>query len=87
LILLESDAADAFAGDNSVLAGWVKDYPSYHQFPVRLSAEALAVVMPKGLQYSSLRDRVNQAILRWQKSGWLQNRAAFWGLPSIVDSK
>ncbi|WP_044106956.1 transporter substrate-binding domain-containing protein [cyanobacterium endosymbiont of Epithemia turgida] len=87
LTLLEINAADAFAGDNSVLAGWVKDYPSYHQFAVRLSAEALAVVMPKGLQYSSLRDRVNQAILRWQKSGWLQKRTAFWGLPSIVDSK
>ncbi|YAI82359.1 MAG: transporter substrate-binding domain-containing protein [cyanobacterium endosymbiont of Rhopalodia sterrenbergii] len=87
LTLLEINAADAFAGDNSVLAGWVQNYPSYRRFPVRLSAEALGVVMPKGLQYSSLRDRVNQAILRWQKSGWLQKRAAFWGLPSIIDSK
>ncbi len=81
LTLLETDAVDAFAGDNSILAGWVQDYPNYRQFPVRLSGEALGVVMPKGLQYASLRDRVNQAILRWQKSGWLQERATFWGLP------
>ena len=81
LTLLEIDVADAFAGDNSVLAGWVQNYPSYRQFPVRLSAEALGVVMPKGLQYSSLRDRINKAISRWKESGWLRQRAAFWGLP------
>ncbi|WP_267384044.1 transporter substrate-binding domain-containing protein [Cyanobacterium sp. uoEpiScrs1] len=87
LTLLEIDAADAFAGDNSILAGWVQSYPSYRQFPIRLSAEALGIVMPKGLQYSSLRDRINQAVLCWQKSGWLQKRATFWGLPLIVDNK
>ena len=81
LRLLENNAVDAFAGDNSILAGWVQDYPSYRQLPVRLSGEALGVVMPKGLKYASLRDRVNQAIVRWQKSGWLRERATFWGLP------
>ncbi|ACK65208.1 extracellular solute-binding protein family 3 [Rippkaea orientalis PCC 8801] len=81
LRLLENETVDAFAGDNSILAGWVQDYPSYRQWPVRLSGEALGVVMPKGLQYASLRDRVNRAIVRWQKSGWLRERAAFWGLP------
>lgn len=81
LTLLENDVADAFAGDNSILAGLIQDYPSYRQFPVRLSAEALGVVMPKGLQYSSLRNRINQAISSWQKSGWLRKRATFWGLP------
>ncbi|HAC62938.1 MAG TPA: ABC transporter substrate-binding protein [Cyanothece sp. UBA12306] len=81
LRLLENNTVDAFAGDNSVLAGWVQDYPSYRQLPIRLSGEALGVVMPKGIQYASLRDRVNRAIIRWQKSGWLKERATFWGLP------
>lgn len=81
LTLLETGKADVFAGDNSILAGWVQDYPQYRQLPVRLSGEALCVVMPKGLQYKSLHNRVNDAIARWQKSGWLQERATYWGLP------
>jgi polar amino acid transport system substrate-binding protein len=80
LTLLEAGGADAFAADNSVLAGWVQEYPQYRQLPVRLSGEALCIAIPKGLQYSSLRDRVNQAIGRWQQSGWLRERATYWGL-------
>lgn len=79
--LLENGGANAFAADQSVLTGWVQDYPPYHLLPVRLSTEALCVVMPKGLQYTTLQDRVNAAIARWQASGWLAERAAAWGLP------
>lgn len=81
LTLLESSGADAFAADNSVLAGWVQEYPHYRQLPVRLSGEALCVVMPRGLQYANLRERINRAIADWRKSGWLQERANYWGLP------
>jgi polar amino acid transport system substrate-binding protein len=79
--LLENGGADAFAADNSVLTGWVQEYPQYQMLPVRLSGEALAVVMPRGLQYVALRQRINAAIARWQASGWLAERAAYWGLP------
>ena len=79
--LLENGGANAFAADRSVLAGWVQEYPQYRLLPVRLSAEALCIVMPKGLQYTNLQDRVNQAIARWQASGWLAERATAWGLP------
>ena len=79
--LLENGRANAFAADTSVLAGWVQEYPQYRMLAVQLSAEALCVVMPKGLQYIQLQDRVNQAIARWQASGWLAERAAAWGLP------
>jgi polar amino acid transport system substrate-binding protein len=79
--LLENGRANAFAADTSVLTGWVQEYPQYRMLPVQLSAEALCVVMPKGLQYIQLQDRVNQAIARWQASGWLAERAAAWGLP------
>ncbi len=81
LTLLEAGKTDAFAADNSVLTGWVQEYPQYRRLPVRLSGEALCVVMPKGLQYVDLRTRVDQAIARWRKSGWLQERATYWGLP------
>lgn len=78
--LLEKGGADAFAADNSVLSGWVQEYPQYRMLPVRLSAQALCVVMPKGLQYSQLFQKVNDAIAHWQKSGWLAERIAAWGL-------
>jgi polar amino acid transport system substrate-binding protein len=81
LTLLETGQADALAADNSVLTGWIQEYPQYRRLPIRLSGEALCVVMPKGLQYTSLHDRVNEAITQWKKSGWLQERANFWGLP------
>ncbi|MFW6357871.1 MAG: transporter substrate-binding domain-containing protein [Chroococcales cyanobacterium] len=81
LALLEAGEANAFAGDNSVLTGWVQEYPDYQQLPLRLSGAPLAVVMPKGLQYLELRQQVNAAIADWRKSGWLEERATGWGLP------
>lgn len=80
LELLATNQADAFAGDRSILTGWTQEYPSYKLLPERLSGDALAVVMPKGLQYQALRSQVNQAIADWQESGWLQERIDYWGL-------
>lgn len=80
LQLIETDRADAFAGDRSILSGWIQEYPVYKLLPERLSGVALAVVMPKGLQYRELRERVNRAIATWQESGWLDERIKYWGL-------
>lgn len=79
--LMESGAVAAFAADASVLTGWVQEYPQYQLLPTLLSAEPLSVAMPKGLQYDQLRRRVEEAIARYSASGWLRQRAAFWGLP------
>ena len=78
---LESGKTSVFAEDASVLSGLVQEYPQYQLLPTLLSAEPLSVVMPKGLQYDDLRRQVNAAIARYAKEGWLQQRAAFWGLP------
>jgi polar amino acid transport system substrate-binding protein len=78
--LLENQKIDGFAADNSVLTGWTQEHPDYHTLPVHLSQYAIAVVMPRGQQYWGLRQTVNQAINEWQKSGWLQERAKYWGL-------
>lgn len=80
LELLETNRAEAFAGDRSVLTGWTQEYPSYRLLPERLSGAALAVVMPKGLQYRELRSRIDRAIADWQESGWLAERIEYWGL-------
>ena len=81
--MLEAGEAIAFAGDASVLAGWVAEYPEYGLLPSLPSAEPLAVVLPKGLQYGPLRGKVDGAIASLRASGWLAERAAFWGLPAL----
>lgn len=79
--LLDSNQAAAFAADASVLAGWVQEDPQYQLVPTLLSTEALAVGMPRGLQYDDLRRQVNAAIDQWQTTGVLQERILHWGLP------
>jgi polar amino acid transport system substrate-binding protein len=79
--VLESGEAIAFAADASVLSGWVQENPDYRLLPTLLSAEALSVVMPRGVQYDDLRRRVNEAIARLHEEGWLEERATYWGLP------
>lgn len=78
---LETGAAVAFAADGSVLAGWIQQYPEYRLLPDRLSVEPLCIVLPRGVQYDDLRRRINEVIARWHEEGWLQQRAAHWGLP------
>jgi polar amino acid transport system substrate-binding protein len=79
--VLATAQADAFAGDVSVLAGWVQADPSYRLLPEVITAEPLAVVMPKGTQYTSLRREVDGAIATWHETGWLETQATTWGLP------
>ncbi len=79
--LLERGGATAFAADASMLRGWVQEAPQYRQLPSLLSAEPLAVVSPKGLQYDPLRRRVDQTLNQWQSRGWLKARITYWGLP------
>lgn len=81
LNLLETNKVTAFAGDFSILTGWIQEYPEYQMLSDRLSGEPLSIVMPKGIQYTDLRKQVREAVLRWRKSGWLQERIQYWGLP------
>ena len=78
--LLEAGIVDGFAADNTILAGWVQEYPAYRLLPDSISAAPLCVIMPKGLQYLSLRKKVNRAIARW-RDRWLPERIRYWGLP------
>lgn len=80
LSLLEAGKAAAFAGDETVLTGWVQQHSQYHLLPQRIGGEALAVVMPKGLQYTALHQKVNQTIRELRQSGWLRQKAKEWGL-------
>ncbi|UBF25338.1 transporter substrate-binding domain-containing protein [Kovacikia minuta CCNUW1] len=79
--LLEKGEATAFAADASLLSGWVQEFPQYRLLTPTLSVEPLCIVIPKGLQYEELRQKINEALARWQREGWLQERVAFWKLP------
>jgi polar amino acid transport system substrate-binding protein len=79
--LLEANQVGAFAADATVLTGWVQEYPQYALLPQLVSVSALAVAMPRGLQYEDLRQRVNGAIGDWQTQGLLRQSILNWGLP------
>lgn len=78
---IEAGRVDAIAGDVTVLTGWVQVYSEYRLLPDLLTAEPLAVVMPKGNQYRSLRQLIDASISEWHASGWLEEQATQWGLP------
>lgn len=82
LALLEADQADAFAGDVTVVTGWQQQDPQYRVLDTIISAEPLAIVLPKGTAYTPLRREINHLIRVWDDEGWLQERAAAWGLPT-----
>ena len=78
--LLQSGKVAAFAADTSILSSWVQEFPTDRLLPLRLSAEPLCLVLPKGVQHDELRRKINQALDRWKAEGWLQQRAIYWGL-------
>lgn len=79
--LLKSGQVTVFAADATVLTGWVQEDPDYSLIPTLISAEALAIAMPKGRQFDDLRQRVNRAVEAWQTNGWLRQQIRQWGLP------
>jgi polar amino acid transport system substrate-binding protein len=80
-LAIEAGKAGAFAADASILAGWVQEYPEYRIVPILLSADPLSVVMPRGLQYTDLRNRVNNVIQGASAQGWLKERWQYWQMP------
>ena len=78
---LEAGEAIAFGADASLLTGWALQHPEYRLLPTLLSAEGLAVALPKGLQYQPLQAAVDEAIENWYATGWLRERIRYWNLP------
>ncbi|PZV06671.1 MAG: ABC transporter substrate-binding protein [Leptolyngbya sp.] len=78
---LTTGQIEGFAGDVTVLTGWQQAHSGYYLVPSLLSAEPLAIALPKGTQYTELGSLVNQTVIDWHQSGWLEDRTTFWGLP------
>ncbi|MEL7523204.1 MAG: transporter substrate-binding domain-containing protein, partial [Cyanobacteria bacterium J06553_1] len=85
--LLQSGEVDAFAGDASVLTGWVQPDGSLESgrlLPNVISVEPLAIALPKGQQYDTLKTEIDRLLRRWYAEEWLQAQMEYWGLPSGV---
>jgi polar amino acid transport system substrate-binding protein len=78
---LSTGQIDGFAGDITVLTGWQQTYAGYQLLPNALSAEPLAIALPKGTQYTDLRALIGHSVTDWHQSGWLEDRTTRWGLP------
>ncbi|MGY6528874.1 MAG: transporter substrate-binding domain-containing protein [Cyanobacterium sp.] len=81
LSLVGEKEVTAFAGDITLLTGWVQENPQYHLLPQVYGAYPLAIALPKGLQHQELRNKVNQVMKTLAQEGWLQQRIKYWGLP------
>jgi polar amino acid transport system substrate-binding protein len=79
---LAEHKADAFGGDQVVLTGWQQQNPNYRTVGQPLAPRSLAIALPKGLQYNSLLERINQSLRQLSESGWLLQRRQYWGLGS-----
>ncbi len=79
--VLDRGEAIAFAADVSILSGWSQEFPEYRVILPALSSELLAIVLPKGQQYNELKEQIDQILTRLRNSGWLEERAKYWGLP------
>ncbi|QCS50654.1 transporter substrate-binding domain-containing protein [Picosynechococcus sp. PCC 11901] len=78
---LENNETALFAGDHSVLTGWVQEYPEYQLLPAWLTGNPLAIAFPKGRQHQSLSQALQKTVTDWQNSNWLTERINYWGLP------
>ncbi|MEO1068356.1 MAG: transporter substrate-binding domain-containing protein, partial [Cyanobacteria bacterium J06638_6] len=81
LSYLSTGQIDGFAGDITVLTGWQQTHAGYRLLPSALSAEPLAIALPKGTQYQDLRTLIGHHVTEWHQTGWLEDRTTRWGLP------
>lgn len=79
--LLNRAEVQAIAGDRIVLSNLAQHHSQYLFYPIPLTVQPLAIAMPKGVNYESLRHSVNQTLRQWQQQGWLEAQRRHWGLP------
>lgn len=82
LELMKSETIQGFAGDITVLTGWIQENPDYQLLPTVFGGYPLAIALPKGKQYQELRDKVNEVVRKLKEEGWLEERAKYWDLPT-----
>lgn len=79
---IESGEIEGFAGDITILTGWIQENSNYQLLPIVFGGYPLAIALPKGRQYQELRDKVNEVVRKLKEEGWLEERAKYWDLPT-----
>ena len=79
---LRSGQVQALAGDRVMVLGAMQKDADLRLLPEEFGSYPMAIAMPKGLQHSSLRAKVNGVVDRWQRSGWLREQWQRWNLDS-----
>ncbi len=79
--LLQSEAVDGLAADQTILAGWIQAHPDYQLLSPTFSRVGLAIVTSKDQESAELTRRVAQLVEQLRQSGWLQQQAQVWHLP------
>ncbi len=77
---LRSGQVQALAGDRVMILGAMQKDTNLRLLREEFGSYPMAIAMPKGLQYSSLRSKVNTVVDRWQRSGWLREQWQRWNL-------
>jgi len=85
LNLIRQGTVSGLAGDITVLVGLSQKAPQFKLLNSIYGGYPLAIVMPKGLQYQELRDKINTIMRDLKAEGWLKERAKYWGLPTFDD--
>ncbi|NCJ07506.1 transporter substrate-binding domain-containing protein [Synechococcales cyanobacterium C] len=80
---LDRQEVDAFVGDAVVLQGWAQPGSQYRYLPQGLATHRLAIALPKGTQFASVRQWVDQRLQSLQQEGWLEERQQYWGLNNV----
>ena len=79
---LRSGQVQALAGDRVMVLGAMRKDSQLRLLSEEFGLYPMAIAMPKGLQHSSLREKVNGVVGRWQRSGWLRDQWQRWNLGS-----
>lgn len=81
LELMEKGEIQGFAGDVVILTGITQQNSNYQLLPNIIGAYPIAIALPKGRQYQSLRNQINQVMRKLKQEDWFQQKAQHWGLP------
>ncbi len=79
---LRSGQVQALAGDRIMVLGAMQKDADLRLLPEEFGSYPMAIAMPKGLQYSSFREKVNSVVNGWRRSGWFREQWQRWNLNS-----
>lgn len=81
LELIEKREIEGLAGDIVILTGITQENSDYQLLTPIIGAYPLAIALPRGRQYQSLRNQINQVMRKLKQENWFLRKAEYWGLP------